>query len=420
MDWELFVVALCILISFLFSAAETTLTSLGRLEVQSLIASERVKARLLQSWVRDPSRMLTIVLVGNNISNIVSSSVLALWADKKFPNHVSLVITAFTLVLIVFSEIVPKLLARNIATVAAPYALNFLQVVGFVLWPVIFVFQKVSSGVVLLSGMTGRGHHKPIGEEELNHTIEIATKDGGIDRETGAVLSNLIDFPDHIARDIMTPRSKMKALSIKWTHDEVLRFIASDGHSRYPVIRESLDQLVGVVLVKDLIAVIHKEQGSAWTRVVRKPYFISEVAPLGTVLRDMKRWGTHLALVRNESGVLTGLVTLEDLLEEIVGEIRDEHDDPAEAGSEAMMGGPRLVSGEIPIVDFNEVYDASLPMDGSYSTLNGYVLSKLGGQLPPVGTLIFTEDLTFRVHSVEEAGIVTLEIISPTRVGFDH
>lgn len=415
MDWELFVVLLCTFVSFLFSAGETALTSLGRLEVQSLIASERGSARLLQGWVRDPSRLLTVVLVGNNISNIIASSVVAIWADHNFPEHVTWVIAVFTIFLIVFSEIVPKILARNVAVFIAPYALAFLNVVGFMLWPINFFFQKISSGIVLLSGMTGRLHRKPIGEEELTHTIEIATKEGGIDRETGTVLSNLIDFPDRIARDIMTPRSRMKVLSIKWSQEEVIRYIAADGHSRYPVIRENFDELVGVVLVKDLIANIQRTQAASWTRVVRKPYFISEVAPLGTVLRDMKRWGTHLALVRNESGVLTGLVTLEDLLEEIVGEIRDEHDDPVDGGSEAVIGGPRLVSGEIPIVDFNDVYNAALPMDHSYSTLNGYLLSKTGGQLPPVGTLIFSEDLTFRVHSMGDAGIVTLEVITPSR-----
>jgi putative hemolysin len=131
----------------------------------------------------------------------------------------------------------------------------------------------------------------------------------------------------------------------------------------------------------------------------------------------MRRWGTHLALVRNETGILTGLLTMEDLIEEIVGDIRDEHDEPAEAGAagERAMGGPRLVNGEIPIIDFNDHYNASLPLDVSYSTLNGYLLSKTGGEIPPIGSLIFAEDVTFRVHSVSESGIATVEIIDHAR-----
>ncbi len=414
-DWELIVVTLGILLSFLFSASETALTSLGRFELQSFIVRGGSTARLVQGWIRDPSKLLTIVLVGNNISNTVGASIFALWAAKSFPEQTSLAIGAYTLILIVGAEIVPKLAARYVSVKIAPLALRFLNFVGIVIYPVIFIFQKISRGIILLSGMPGRESLKPVSEEDVTQTIEMATKEGGLDRETGNVLSNLMDFPDRIARDIMTPRSRTQAVSVKWTQDEVLRFIAQDGHSRYPVVRGNLDELVGVLLVKDLLIYVQRAQPGSWTRAVRRPYFISEVAPLGTVLRDMKKWGTHLAMVRNENGLLTGLLTFEDLIEEIVGEIRDEHDDPVDSGNEAAMGGPRLVSGEIPLLDFNDRYHASLPMDGSFSTLNGYLLSKTGGELPPVGTLIFTDDLTFRVHSMSDTGIVTLEIIETTK-----
>lgn len=417
MNWELLVVTIGILLSFFFSASETSLTSLGRLEIQSMMVRGGSTSRLLQGWIRDPSKLLTIVLVGNNISNTVGASIFALWAARIFPDDTTAAIAVYTLVLIVLSEIVPKLAARYVAVKMAPSALRFLNFTGIALYPIIFIFQSISRGIIVLSGMTGRVSLKPISEADVEQTIQMATKEGGLDRETGNVLSNLMDFPDRIARDIMTPRNRMQAISVKWGQDEVLRFIAQDGHSRYPVVRDNLDELVGVILVKDLLSYVQRAQPGSWTKAVRRPYFISELAPLGTVLRDMKRWGTHLALVRNESGLLTGIVTLEDLLEEIVGEIRDEHDDPVEAGGEAAMGGPRLVSGEMPILDFNDRYGASLPMDGSFSTLNGYLLSKTGGELPPAGTLIVTEELTFRVHSVSDTGIVTLEIIEQSSAG---
>jgi CBS domain containing-hemolysin-like protein len=203
---------------------------------------------------------------------------------------------------------------------------------------------------------------------------------------------------------------------VNWTLDEILRFVMADGHSRYPVIHGSLDGVVGILLVKDLIHHFQRSPMGSWTRVIRKPYFISEIAPLRTVLRDMKRLGIHMALVRNETGVLTGLLTLEEILEEIVGEIRDETDDPGESGSGFILG-PSIVSGEISILDFNDRFRASLPIEGSYSTLNGYLLSRTGGQLPPVGTLIFTDDLSFRIHSVSDKGIATIEIVEPAKPG---
>jgi CBS domain containing-hemolysin-like protein len=416
-DEKLFVVALSLFLSFLFSASETALTSLGRLEIETLIARGGWRARIIQVWVRDPSRILVTILIGNNMSNVAGSSLWALWVNERYHGEYSnlVLVAAFGLFMIFFSEIVPKLLARATALQTAPVAMRFLAVVDFVLRPVAWSLQKASTGVVFLSGRVGREHRKPIGEEELTHTIEIATKEGGIDRETGEVLSNLIDFPDRLARDVMTPRSKVQALKVGWSLDEVVRFIAADGHSRYPVVRNGLDELVGVVLVKDLLNHLQRGSQGLWTRVVRRPYFVSELAPLGNILRDMRRWGTHMALVRNETGILTGLLTMEDLIEEIVGDIRDEHDEPSEGGGDRAMGGPKLVNGEIPIVDFNDRYNASLPLDVSYSTLNGYLLSKTGGEIPPLGTMIFAEDVTFRVHSVSENGIATVEIIEHAR-----
>ena len=412
MDWEIFVVLVCAALSFVFSASETALTSLGRLEIQSLMAQGGGSSRLLQVWVREPGRVLITVLVGNNIVNIGASSLMALWADHKYPHRVTIVMGAFTLVHIVLSEIIPKMFARIFSMQISPWALKFLRLAWIVLFPIVIVFQKISTSVVLLSGMTGRETRKPFTEEELTQTIEMATKDGGIDRETGEVLSNLIEFPDRLARDVMTPRGKAQALNVKWTLDEVARFIVQDGHSRYPVIRANFDDLVGVVLVKDIMAYIQNPAKGSWTRVIRRPFFISELAPLGTVLRDMRKWGTHLALVRDENGIVTGLLTLEDLIEEIVGDIRDEHDDPAPNNSSTIaMGGPRLVNGEISILDFNQRFQASLPLDGVYSTLNGYILAKTGGNIPPVGTLIFGEEFTFRIHSVADTGVATVELI---------
>jgi len=411
MDWELLLVLLCMVFSGTFSAAETALTSLGRLEVQKIVAGGSSPARLIQTWVRDPGRILITILVGNNIANFAGSSVFALWAARNIPNYLSASVVAISMTFIIFSEIVPKLFARRLALDMAPFAMRFLIAVHFVLSPLIWIVQKISSGVVLLSGMPGREVRAPLSEEDLTHTIEIATKDGGIDRATGEVLSNLIDFPDRLARHVMTPRSHMSAISIAWSWDRVLQYIAQDGHSRYPVYRSDLDDIVGVILVKDLLREFQKQSPGSWTRRIRRPYYVSEVAPLGNLLRDMKRWGTHLALVRNEIGVTTGLVTLEDLIEEIVGDIRDEHDDPSEAGLESALGGPRLVNGEMSIVDFNHRFNTTLPVEPSYSTLNGYLLTRTGGQLPPPGTLIIDENVTFRIHSISDAGIVTVELL---------
>ncbi len=413
LSWEIIFVLVCMGLSAAFSGFETALTSLGQLEIQRIISKGNRSSRLIQAWLRDPGKVLITILVGNNISNFAASSVFALWISKKFPDYVSLGVITMTCMFIVLSEIVPKLIARRKSVAVAPYAMTFLTIVSIMLWPLIWALKKLSSGIVLLSGMPGRERRVPISEEDISHTIEMATKEGGIDKATGEVLSNLIEFPDRIAMHVMTPRSRVAGISIGSSWSDVLSFVATDGHSRYPIYRGNMDHIVGVLVVKDLFRELKKPVPGSWTKRVRRPYYVSEMTPLGAVLRDMKRWGTHLALVRDESGILTGLVTLEDLIEEIVGDIRDEHDDPAEAGHEQALGGARIVNGEIPIVDFNDYYEMSLPVDSSYSTLNGYLLYRTGGQIPEPGTLIFDDDINFRIHSMSDKGIVTVELLEP-------
>lgn len=418
-DWELALVAFCVVLSFLFSASETAITSLGRLEVQTIAARGGSASRLIHRWVRDPSRFLTTVLVGNHVANTVASALLTIWLTEHRPIDRSAALVIFSIVFIFLSEITPKLVARQFAMEISLPALAFLRGASFLIAPINLLTRQIDHLITFVTGRPGGDLHKPFTEEELEQTIEIATKEGGIDRATGEVLSNLMDFQDRIARDIMVPRTKIQAIPVHWSQEQVLRFIAADGHSRYPVVRNSLDEIVGVVLVKDLLAHIQRASPGSWTRVVRKPYWISEVTPLGSVLKDMKRAGTHLALVRNETGVLTGLLTLEDLLEEIVGAIRDEHDDPSEAGNETAIGAPSLITGEMPIVDFNDRYGRSLPVEGNYGTINGYLLERTGGQIPPVGTLIFGDDVTFRIHAVSDAGVATLEILAQPRDASD-
>ncbi len=411
MENSLSLVLVCILFSFLFSFSETALTSLGKLEIQSIIARGSWRAHIIQGWIRDSSRVLITILVGNNIVNAVASSVFALWAHANFSGFwVPALITGFTFSMIFVSEIVPKLLAQQLAIPVAPFSLRFLQGFGLLIYPLIWVIHWVTKKLMLNVGRTG-GAKPLISEEDVTQTIEMATKEGSLDHETGEVLSNLIEFPDRLARDIMTPRPRIQVLSVAMTLEECLKIVSTDGHSRYPVIRNNLDELVGILLVKDLLAHIQRGNPNSWTRCIRRPYFVSEMAPLGNILRDMKRWGTHLALVRNETGVLTGLLTLEDLIEEIVGEIRDEHDDPVDGGGDRAMGGPILISGDIPILDFNERYQMALPMDISYSTLNGYLLMKTAGEVPPIGTLVVDDQVTFRIHSVSESGVVTVQLL---------
>ncbi len=405
-------------ISFCFSATETALTSLGRLETERLLAPKTRWRKILKIWVHQPERILILMLIGNNIANIISSSLITLWVEEFYPSHITLTIAVFTFVFIFTSEVLPKIFSRQYAENVAPYCLSFLFIVSKPLKPLTWTMERLSRFVIWALGFDlSKSVYRPFSEEEVTQTIELATIQGGLDAETGEALSNLIDFPDLRARDVMTPKSKVKPLNMRMSLEDVMRTIAQESFSRYPVYREFFDDMVGTIHVKDLIGTIQKgATGANWTRAIRRPYFVSEISSLGEILRDMKRWGTHLALVRNETGVVTGLLTLEDLIEEIVGDIRDEHDDPSDAGFEGPMGGPKVVQGDISIIDFNERFRENLPLEESYSTLNGYVLRKTAGALPPVGSLIFDGPYTFKILEINDKGIPLFEVLEVDEV----
>lgn len=411
MDWELVVVIVCLFLSFLFSASEAALTSLSRHEIKLLLEKGGFAASLAQKLSKDPSRVLISIMLGNSFCNVAAASVMTLWLATLYPSFIVLFLVVFIFVLLFATDIMPKLVARRFAPVIAPFSMRFLQVFDLTARPLIWIATGVSSRLVKSLGLKTFDIRRPMGEEEISQTVELAAREGEIDKMTGEVIGNLIDFSDRVARDVMTPRNRISALSVSWSQDDVLRYFSTDKHSRYPIYRNDLDDIVGFLLVKDLLNHIYRGQKGSWTRVIRKPFFVSELGHLGDILRDMKRWGTHLALVRNELGVVTGLLTLEDLIEEIVGEIRDETDDPSDAGLETSIGGPIVVSGEMPIVDFNEKFDVSLPLDSSYSTLNGYILFRCGGVMPVEGTIIVDEDISLRVHSVDDNGVAKLQVI---------
>ncbi|MEZ4816186.1 MAG: hemolysin family protein [Bdellovibrionota bacterium] len=415
MDWFPWIALFFTFISFCFSGTETALTSLGRLEIERLLTSKRPWRKMLKVWVHQPERILILILIGNNITNIIASSLMTLWAQKFYPMGISIVIGIFTFIVIFFAEVLPKIFARQFAEILAPAALSFLYWVSKPLAPATWAMEKLSRFVIWALGFDlSKSVYSPFSEEEVTQTIELATIQGGLDPETGEALSNLMEFSDHRAQDVMTPKSKVKSLHMKMSLDEVTRFIAQESFSRYPVYRDGFDDMVGTIHVKDLLNTMQRGGvmiATNWTRAIRRPYFVSEISALGEILRDMKRWGTHLALVRNETGVITGLLTLEDLIEEIVGDIRDEHDDPSDAGFEGPMGGPRVLTGETSIIDFNERFDENLPLEASYSTLNGYILKKTGGTLPPVGTLIFDGPYTFKILEVNDKGVPLFEVL---------
>lgn len=414
-DWYPWIALLFTVFSFCFSGTETALTSLGRLETERLLARKKPWRKMLKIWMNQPERILILILIGNNIANIVASSLVTLWAEQYYPAWISIIIGVFTFVVIFFAEVLPKIFARQFAEDLAPIGLGFLYWVSKPLAPATWLMERLSRFLIWALGFDlSKSVYRPFSEEEVTQTIELATIQGGLDPETGEALSNLMEFPDLRARDVMTPKSKVKSLNMKMNLDEVTKFIAQESFSRYPVFRDGFDDMVGTIHVKDLLNTMQKGGvmiATNWTRAIRRPYFVSEISALGEILRDMKRWGTHLALVRNETGVITGLLTLEDLIEEIVGDIRDEHDDPSDAGFEGPMGGPRVLSGDTSIIDFNERFDENLPLESGYSTLNGYILKKTAGTLPPVGTLIFDGPYTFKILEVNEKGIPVIEVL---------
>lgn len=402
----LIVLFILVTLSAFFSSAETSLVSVNRMRLRTLVESGNKRAIILEKIITDSGKMLSAILIGNNIVNIAASSVATLMAQKIWGNYaVSIVAFVLTLAVLLFGEITPKTIAtihaEKVALLYAPIIYAFM----FLLTPVIFVVNKMSLAVLFLLRIDPAKKQSTITETELRTIVDVSHEEGVIEKEEQQMIKNVFDFGDASAKDVMVPRIDMAMLDVNSTYDEVIELFRKEKFTRMPVYQDSSDNVIGIMNMKDLLLLDQNREFHV-EDYLRKAYFTYEYKNLSELMLEMRKDSVNTIIVLDEYGATAGLITLEDLLEEIVGEIRDEYDYDESDEYQKLSETEYLLEGQMKLDDMNELLGTHLKSE-DYDSIGGFLIEQLD-KIPQQGEFLEYENLRLEVQKVEKNRIDTV------------
>jgi putative hemolysin len=395
------ITALSVLIglSGFFSGLEVALVGVRKSKVVQLFNEGKKGSKALHKLKMNPSWMMSSVNLGNNLVNVGASALATSVAIRLFGNDgLGIAVGVMTFLILVFGEITPKTYCNaNSTKVALRYA-PVLLVFSYVFYPVVKFFEIITRGVVKITGSSYTP--PPITEEEIKGVIDQGLAEKALEKEEMELVHGALNFDDTVIRSVMTPRTKMFTLNAKMLLFEALPQINQSAHSRIPIFGDTRDDIVGFIHVRDVLKELEKDKDVVTLeQIARKPVFASQEKMISSLLKEMKGRKTHMAIVVDEHGGVEGLVTLEDLLEEIVGEIEDETDLKREKGYERIDQDTIITNGDIEIDIINEIFKTKIPEGDDYASLNGLLHERLQ-DIPQEGDKLELNDLKIIVEKV--------------------
>ena len=384
---EIAALAALIGLSAFFSGLEVALVGTRVSKVRQLVKQNIKGSRALNRLKSNPGWMMSSVNLGNNLVNVGSSALATSIAIRTFGDQgLGIAVGVMTFLILVFGEITPKTYCNANATKISLRFAPVLLAFGYALWPVVKLFEIITRGMVRLTGSSY--HAPPITEEDIKGIVEQGLADKALEKDETDLVRGALEFDDIVVRSVMTPRTKMFCLPERMLLFDALPLINQNAHSRIPIYGKDLDDITGFVHVRDILLEMEKDSRMITLhQLARKPVFVSQEKMVSSMLKEMQGRKTHMAIVMDEHGGVEGLVTLEDLLEEIVGEIEDETDISRSQPYQRVDRDTVITSGEIEISALNGVFDASIPEGADYSTLNG-LLHEMLQDIPQEGDKI--------------------------------
>lgn len=406
---DLGLLGLLIIMSAFFSGSETALMSLDRLRVKYLARKEVPGASRLERLLDRPERLLSAILVGNNLVNIAASVIATALCLQLFGAHGEwLTIVILTPLLLIFGEVGPKVCAARFPEKISFAVLTPIQAIQWLLTPVTWLTGWVTRLFTLL--LRGGEERPLISEDELRSFIEFGEHAGVVAKEKRKMLHGVFDLGEVRVRDVMVPRTEVVGIDADAPFSEVMKIVGTTRHSRFPVYEGGLDRVIGVIHTKEILDCLDNPAAFSLRRLARPPLFVPEAKPIEALLQSFRRKRVHLAMVVDEYGGVEGIVTLEDIFEVIVGDIQDEYDD-----EEALIrpAGPRhfLVDGSAALGTVNQRFGLDLAAE-HVTTLAGFVLHALG-RIPAAGDLFTVDGVIFTVRRMTDRRIDEIEIVLP-------
>lgn len=401
---------LLLLASAFFSGSETALTTVNKLRMRTLADDDVKGAKTVLKLIEDPGKMLSAILIGNNIVNISASALATTMAINFWSNEwIGLVTGVLTLLVLIFGEITPKSISTIYAEKISLRVAKYIYFITKLLTPVIFIINKICIGLMNLFRIDPKAKTAAITENELRTILDFSHEEGVIESEERRMITNVVDFGDSLAKDVMVPRIDMAFASADLTYDELVQAFSEEKYTRMPVYSESRDNVIGIVNLKDVFFYNGDKESFHITDIMREPYFTFEYKKTSELLIEMRRSSISLAIVLDEYGATAGLITIEDLLEEIVGEIRDEYDDDEEDSIQAISDHEFIVEGSTKLDDLNEALGLNLESD-DYDSIAGHIIYHLD-HLPEVGETVTDQNVVFTVAAVDKNRIDKVHIL---------
>lgn len=384
------IILLCL--SAFFSSAETALTTANRIHMRSLAEQGNPRAAVVLRITNDSGKMLSAILIGNNIVNLSASSIATTLALRLFGSKAAGIATGIlTILILIFGEISPKTMATIRAEKISLRYCRIILVLMTVMTPVIFVINTLAMAFLRLLGVDPSEKNRAMTESELRTIVNVGHESGVIEQEEKDMINNVFDFGDSEAKEIMVPRIDMTFIQADSSYEDVLEVYKEDKFTRLPVYEETTDNVIGILNVKDLL--LCDRTNFDLHSLMREPYFTYEHKSTAELLVDMKNSSINAAIVLDEYGATAGLITVEDLIEEIVGEIRDEYDYDEEDPVQKISDMEYLVEGSMNLEDLSDQLHLELESD-DYDSIGGYMIGLLD-HLPKIGESVVTPNGIF-------------------------
>ena len=406
--WESIGVLVCLILSAFFSATETALTSINPTKAIQLIESGSKGSSFIKHWFHNPTKMLTTILVGNNVVNIVATALATHVAEHLFNNSgIAITIGVMTFLIITFGEVLPKTIARNNAVSLALIFIRFLMFFYYLLYPITALFALMSEKIFRVPSLHYSRRGPLVTLKDLDFFISLANKEGELIGTKGFYLKAASEFSELRVKNIMIPQNKATTLKADIDIPELLEILKNDMYTRYPVVNDN-GTFIGILNAKDLLLNFEKcEKENNIMEILRPAYWTNEFMKVDYVLEMMKAKKTQMFLVKDEFNAFSGIITMEDILEELVGEIEDEHDLGEIAEEDAQTF---IVEGEDSIHDLNIRYGISIPEDKDFQTFNGFMLDMFSGVLPKKDAIVAWENLRIKIIKNKNKSIEKAEI----------
>jgi len=399
---QLVILVLLLSASAFFSSAETALMTSNKLRIRNLAENGDKRAEKVLEITANTDKMLSAILIGNNIVNLSASALSTTLTLKVFGSSLVGVATGvLTFLILVFGEITPKNVASKNAEDMALKYIGIISVLVIILTPAIYIVNKVA-GIVISLFIKNNDDNNMVTEDELRAMVEVSHEDGVIEKEEKKMIVNVVDFGDTVAGDIMLPRVDMVMVSVESSYEEILKIFREERYTRIPVYEESPDNVIGILNVKDFLLIEDKENFSVKEHL-REPLYTYEYKKTSSLMVDMRKTGANIVIVLDEYGTTVGLITLEDMLEEIVGEIRDEFDADEDEGITKISETEYLIDGSTNLDDVNDRIGLELSSE-EYESIGGIIMEKLG-RLPVEGEVITFDNIILTVKKMDHARI---------------